>query len=80
MSRHSICHSMQPFWWLLTNNGIPRGIFRTRKDAVADAVNSTHEPWSETGKNFEVRKVWISEYEVQKPEPVRAPAKPAGDA
>jgi hypothetical protein len=73
MSRHRICHSIQPFWWLLTNNGIPRGVFRTRKDAVADAIGSTREPWSVTGKNFEVRKVWVSEYPVQYPEPVRAP-------
>jgi hypothetical protein len=79
MSRHHICHSIQPLWWLLTNNGIPRGIFTTRKAAMADAVKSTGEPWSETGKNFEVRKVWISEYPVQKPEAVRAPSTSEGN-
>lgn len=73
MSKHHICHSIQPFWWLLTNNGIPRGVFRTRKQAMTDACESTGQPWSVTGKNFEARKVWVSEYQVKYPEPVRAP-------
>jgi hypothetical protein len=47
-------------WWLLTNMGIPRGVYRTRKEAIREAVESFDEPWSKTRRAFKVTKVWLS--------------------
>jgi hypothetical protein len=46
--------------WCLSNWGLPRGTFRTRRQAISDAVDSAGEPWAKCRKYFAVTKVKVT--------------------
>lgn len=47
--------------WLLSNCGIPCGVYTRRSQAIASAVSRANKPWAMCRDYFEVRKVHIVE-------------------
>jgi hypothetical protein len=60
-SKKQVQPPIKPFTaWALSNWGTPRGTFRTRRQAIEDAVESSGKPWAKCCKYFAVTKVRVT--------------------
>jgi hypothetical protein len=46
--------------YALTNWGIPLGVYRKKKDAIAEAKRAVNEPWSKAKRYFAVHRVNVT--------------------